>query len=100
MKKLKFLTFLAVFLFSAFVSAAWATDVSLSEDPDIAEGAGHYYVNMPCTGTNTLTLGNADVTTFKVYDDGGSTGDYSGNCDGECLEQNKKAPRWRSFLRF
>jgi len=79
MKKLKFLT---VFLLSAFVSAAWAADVSLSEDSEIAEGAGHYYVNMPCTGANTLTLSNTDVTTFKVYDDGGSTDNYSDGCDG------------------
>ena len=72
-------------------ATAWADDVTLQTDGDIAEGtAGHYYVNMPTTGTSTLTLSDASVTTFKVYDDGGkggesysgADGNYSHNCDG------------------
>ena len=59
-------------------ASAWADNVTLSVDGDIAEGtAGHYYVNMPATGTNTLTLTDASITTFKVYDDGGKSGNYS-----------------------
>ena len=58
-------------------STAWADAVTLSVDPDIAEGtAGHYYVHMPTNVTNTLTL-DGTVTTFKVYDDGGKSGNYT-----------------------
>ena len=41
---------------------------------------GFFYVNMPATGTNTLTLSDATITTFKVYDDGGKSGNYSNGC--------------------
>ena len=41
-------------------------------------------VNMPVTGTSTLTIPNG-VTTFKVYDDGGPSGNYSAGCDGYLL---------------
>jgi len=58
-------------------STAWAqTAVSLQQD------GSEYYVNMPTTGTNTLTLSDASVTTFKVYDDGGASGNYSDGCSG------------------
>ena len=60
-------------------STAWAGNVTatLSVDNDIPEGiAGHYYVNMPKSDTGTLTL-DGTVTTFKVYDDGGKSGNYS-----------------------
>jgi len=69
-------------------ATAWADNVvTLSVDGDIAEGtAGHYYVNMPATGTKTLTLTEQDITdgkgTFKVYDDGGKDGNYSASCNG------------------
>jgi len=57
--------------------------VTLSVDNDIAEGtAGHYYVNMPTSGTNTLTFSNSNITTFKVYDDGGKNSNYSNKCNG------------------
>ncbi len=64
-----------------------ADDVTLLEDPAIPEGTiGHYYLNMPKTGTNTLTLTAQDIAEgkgmFKVYDDGGKNGNYSSNCDG------------------
>ncbi len=65
---------------------AWADSynyVSLSEDNEIAVGtAGHYYVNMPQKGTSVLTLSNANITTFNVYDDGGKSDSYSSSCDG------------------
>lgn len=44
-------------------ATAWAADVTLQDDN------GTKYVNMPTTGTNTLTLTDATVTTFNVYDD-------------------------------
>ena len=60
---------------------AWAesyNEVSLMEDNEIAVGtAGHYYVNMPRTGTSVLTLSNANITTFNVYDDGGKSDSHS-----------------------
>ncbi len=65
---------------------AWAESynyVSLSEDNEIAVGtAGHYFVNMPQTGTSVLTLSNANITTFNVYDDGGKSDSHSSSCDG------------------
>ena len=52
-------------------------------DNDYTEGtAGHYYVNMPAGGTSTLTLSNANITTFKVYDNGGKDGHYGQHCNG------------------
>ena len=73
----------ALLLMLLTATTAWAGNVTLSVDPDIAEGtAGHYYVNMPATGTNTLTLTDASITTFKVYDNGGKVGNYSINCNG------------------
>ena len=66
---------------------ASADSSALSIDNGINEGtAGHYYVNMPTTGTNTLTITADDITagkgTFKVYDDGGKNGNYSYQCNG------------------
>ena len=60
---------------------------ALQVDSEIAEGtAGHYYVNMPTTGTNTLAITAEDITagkgTFKVYDDGGKSEVYSNSCNG------------------
>ena len=58
-------------------TATWVA-TPLTEDTDEAEGtAAHWYVNMPKTGTETVTLSDATVTTFKVYDNGGKNGDYS-----------------------
>lgn len=74
----KFLTIIA--LLCTVIQGMWAqTSVSLTEDT--GEEAGTWYINMPVTGTNTLTL-NGTITTFKVYDDGGKDGTYSDNCDG------------------
>ena len=55
----------------------------LSIDNDFTKGQdGFYYVNMPITGTNTLTFSNSNITTFKVYDDGGKNSNYSNKCNG------------------
>ena len=60
-----------------------STVPGLSIDDAIAEGTeGHYYVNMPKTGTKTVMLCNAPSLTFKVYDDGGKNGNYSDGCNG------------------
>ena len=83
-KRHLFATRLLLSLFAVLTATtAWADEaVSLSVDNDIAEGtAGQYYVNMPTTGTNTLTL-DGTVTIFKVYDDGGKNANYSNNCSG------------------
>ena len=77
-------TLLATLLLAMTATTAWADNVTLSEDSQIAAGtAGHWYVNIPSgSGTNMLTLSDATVTTFKVYDDGGASGNYSDNCRG------------------
>ena len=63
-------------------TATWI-EMPLTEDTDEAEGtAAHWYVNMPATDTKTVTLSDATVTTFKVYDDGGKNGNYSFGCSG------------------
>lgn len=81
---------LALLLMMLTTMTAWADDVNLSEDNDIAVGtAGHYYVNMPKTGTNTLEITAQDIAdgkgTFKVYDDGGKSGIYSNDCNGNLV---------------
>ncbi|MBR4842439.1 MAG: InlB B-repeat-containing protein, partial [Bacteroidaceae bacterium] len=47
--------------------------------------SGGLYINMPTTGSKTVTIPSG-VQSFKVYDDGGSAEDYFGrysdNCDG------------------
>ena len=63
------------------VTASWAETRSLRSD-----GNGGYYINMPTTGTDNLTI-TADniadgVASFKVYDDGGNEGNYSNNAEG------------------
>lgn len=44
---------------------------------------GYYYLNMPTSGLHTLTLTTDDILAgkgvFKVYDDGGKSGNYSDN---------------------
>ena len=61
---------------------AWAGDVNLTEDKNEAEGtAARWFVTMPAgTEENHLTLSDASITTFKVYDDGGKDGNYSNAC--------------------
>lgn len=70
---------LALLLLMLTTMTAWAADVSLQQD------GSEWYVNMPQTGSNTLTLTDASITTFKVYDDGGKSGEYSNNCNGNLV---------------
>ena len=65
-------------------ATAWADDVNLTEDTDEEVGtAARWYVNMKRawsnTNDNTLTLADVSITSFKVYDDGGKSGNYGGN---------------------
>ena len=55
------------------------TDYYLSEDMYV--DGSTYAINMPRTGTKYVTI-PLGVTSFKVYDDGGSTGRYTENCNG------------------
>ena len=57
-------------------TTAWAAQRTLT-----ADGNGGYYINMPATGVDTLVIPD-EVTTFKVYDDGGPEGGYTPNSDG------------------
>ena len=73
--------FLCVLTALFAVTASWAETRSLRSD-----GNGGYYINMPTTGTDNLTI-TADniadgVASFKVYDDGGNEGNYSNNAEG------------------
>ena len=87
-KKTSFLARAAMTLLVMMLTAttAWADGVvTLKTDGDIPEGtAGHYYVNMEKTGNWTLhiyqSVINEGKTTFKVYDDGGKSGNYSNSC--------------------
>ena len=63
---------------------AWADGIAT-----LAQDGNEWYVNMPKTGTNTLTITAEDITagkgTFKVYDDGGKSGQYSASCNGNLV---------------
>ena len=50
---------------------------------------GYYYVNMPKTGTKTVDFSHPEgfTTSIKIYDDGGMSGNYSNECDGNLLLQ-------------
>ena len=57
----------------------WSADLS-------GNATDGWYINMPASGTTTLEIKSDDITnglrSFKVYDDGGSNGDYSNNAAG------------------
>lgn len=90
MKCLNFITkgILVTALLTMTAQTTWADEVvTLQQD------GSEWYVNMPSSGTSTLTLDDASITTFKVYDDGGkggtgysysntTGGNYSNNCNG------------------
>ncbi|MBE6341179.1 MAG: hypothetical protein E7069_10675 [Bacteroidales bacterium] len=73
---LKFLFLLCAMLFTSW---AWADDVSLTQD------GSEWYVNVPNSGTNNLTLNNTSVILFKVYDDGGKNRSYSNSANGSLV---------------
>lgn len=58
----------------------------LSVDNDYTyPSAGYFYVNMPTTGTSTVTLPDEFTSSFKVYDDGGKNGPHSNACRGTLI---------------
>ena len=63
---------------------AWADGIAT-----LAQDGNEWYVNMPATGTNTLTITADDIAdgkgTFKVYDNGGKGGQYSNDCNGNLV---------------
>ena len=69
---------LLMLFFVQFIITTYAqNNINLTSD-----GEGGYYVCMPVTGTSNLTLSNANVSSFKLYDDGGASGNYSERCYG------------------
>lgn len=78
MKTQSLISTIFLFILSA-LSSTWAEDVSLSIDSDIPEGsAGHFYINAPSTGKDTLNITEEDLRNgmdvFKIYDNGGKNG--------------------------
>ena len=72
---------LSVFILTALfaVSVAWSATRSLENDGD------GYYINLPVSGTDELTIPD-DITSFKLYDDGGYSDGEGGstyNCSGK-----------------
>ncbi|MBR7029980.1 MAG: hypothetical protein IKI06_01910 [Prevotella sp.] len=53
-----------------------------------------YYVRMPKYGIGTLNIDD-DVTSFKIYDDGGADKDHSNNCNGRLV---LKAPEGKQVM--
>ena len=66
-----------------FKMATTAVTVSPVLTNDLTRNGG-LYINLPRTGTKTATI-PANVKSFKVYDDGGSTGNYSDLCSGKLV---------------
>ena len=63
-----------------------STPSGLSVDKDYTyPSAGYFYVNMPTTGTTTVTLPDEFTSSFKVYDDGGKNGTHSNACRGTLI---------------
>ena len=79
MKKSFHMISLLALLLTFAVSTAWAAQRTLEPD-----GNGGYYINMPATGTDELTIPD-NVTSFKVYDDLGTGRSFSTNCNGSLL---------------
>ena len=54
-----------------------------SDDTAGVNETNHFYAKMPVSGTSELDLSSLAANfSFKVYSDGGKSGNYSDNCDG------------------
>ena len=88
-KTIKWLSRMAMMLLMTMLTTAtaWADDVNLTENTDETEGtAERWFVNIPKTGENKLTLTDASIIFFKVYDNGGGPQNhYDNNCDGSLV---------------
>ena len=83
MKK-SFHVFFLFVLFAFFaVNAAWAA--TLCPDPLQEDANGGCYINLPKEGEGSSFSIPDGVTSFKVYDDGGSAENYGDNSDGYLL---------------
>ena len=81
MKKIPgFYAWLTSILMFLSVASFAAVQDEVQLDYSVSDGI---YVNMPTSGTKFLTVPSY-VTSFKVFDDGGSEDDYSSNANG-CL---------------
>ena len=67
-----FITLIVLFVLIG-ISKVYA--INLSQD------GNQYYVNLPVSGIETLSL-DGTITSFKIYDDGGKNSRYSLNCNG------------------
>lgn len=72
-----------------FVAVLFLTAVTTNAASLAGNATDGYYINMPASGTETLTIPSG-VTSFKVYDDGGPGGteDECNNCDDEGADAN------------
>ena len=88
-KTIKWFSRVAMMLLMTMLTTAtaWADDVNLTENTSETEGtAERWYVNIPKTGENKLTLTDASITFFKVYDNGGGPQNhYDNDCDGSLV---------------
>lgn len=88
-KTIKWFSRVAMMLLMTMLTTAtaWADDVNLTENTNETEGtAERWYVNIPKTGENKLTLTDASITFFKVYDNGGGPHNhYDNDCDGSLV---------------
>ena len=88
-KTIKWFSRVAMMLLMTMLTTAtaWADDVNLTENTNETEGtAERWYVNIPKTGENKLTLTDASITFFKVYDNGGGPQNhYDNDCDGSLV---------------
>ena len=73
--------FMSILMVLFAASATWADELQLQGS------AGNYYVNMPASGSHTLSIPDG-VTSFHVYDNGGPGGTV-GNCD-ECGDEGSE----------
>ena len=88
-KTIKWFSRVAMMLLMTMLTTAtaWADDVNLTENTNETEGtAERWYVNIPKTGENKLTLTDASIIFFKVYDNGGGPQNhYDNDCDGSLV---------------
>ena len=88
-KTIKWFSRVAMMLLMTMLTTAtaWADDVNLTENTNETEGtAERWFVNIPKTGENKLTLTDASIIFFKVYDNGGGPQNhYDNDCDGSLV---------------
>ncbi len=70
-------------------SEGFEISVTIFKEVALAKDGDEYYINMPATGTDMLTITQKDIdegrTTFMVYDDGGKNHNFSQDADGTLM---------------